>query len=322
MKAKKLYRNAAGCVGLALPYDGTVCGAPAWPATVPRRGAHFVSASKYLSAGLAVMFAVCAHAGGPDPQWEYEGEKGSRSWGSLDPSFKTCGIGKRQSPINIEEREAERGGIKPIPFTYKAGPGEILNNGHTIQVNLSNSGSARFDGLEYRLVQFHFHTPSEEKINGMASHMVAHLVHRAGDTKLGVVAVLIKLGKENAALKNVFDNLPPSEGKTAPLANFNPADILPSDPTYFTYIGSLTTPPCTEDVKWHVMKTPIEISYAQLAAFKKLYRMNARNTQATNGRRVQVMTPDAIGAAPAAAPGTTSSAPATSSPAAKSGGNH
>ncbi len=256
---------------------------------------------KSLFASMALIVAACAHAGGPDPQWEYEGEKGSRTWGGLDPAFKTCGIGKRQSPINIEEREAERGGLKPIPFNYKVGPGEIVNNGHTIQVNLANSGSARFDGLEYRLVQFHFHTPSEEKINGMATHMVAHLVHRAGDTKLGVVAVLIKLGKENAALKPIFDNLPPSEGKTAPLASFNPADILPSDPTYFAYVGSLTTPPCTEDVRWHVFKTPIEISYGQLAAFKKLYKMNARHTQPTNGRRIQVLTADAVGSAPPAA---------------------
>ena len=258
--------------------------------------------SKRLSVCVALLFAASAHAGGPAPVWEYEGEKGSRAWGALDPTFKTCGIGKRQSPINIDEREAEKGGLKPIPFNYKAGPAQIVNNGHTIQVDLANSGSARFDGLEHRLVQFHFHTPSEEKINGMATHMVAHLVHRAGDTKLGVVAVLIKLGKENAALKPVFDNLPPSEGKTAALASFNPADILPADPTYFAFIGSLTTPPCTEDVKWHVMKTPIEISYAQLAAFKKLYKMNARHTQATNGRRVQVMVPEGGGAAaPAAA---------------------
>ena len=276
--------------------------------------------SKHLSACVALLFAACAHAGGPAPHWEYEGENGSRTWGGLDPNFKTCGLGKRQSPINIEEREAEKGGLKPIPFSYKAGPAQLVNNGHTIQVDLPNSGSARFDGMEYRLAQFHFHTPSEEKINGMATHMVAHLVHRAGDTKLAVIAVLIKLGKENAALKPVFDNLPPSEGKTFSIASFNPADILPADPTYFAYIGSLTTPPCTEDVKWHVMKTPIEISYAQLAAFKKLYKMNARHTQATNGRRVQMMVPEAggggTGAAPAAA-----SAPAAGGKA-SAGGHH
>lgn len=220
--------------------------------------------------------------------WEYDGEFGPTKWNEVDPAFKTCAVGKRQSPINIDTREAEKGGLKPIQFSYNAGPAEIVNNGHTIQVNLENSGTARFDGLEYRLVQFHFHTPSEEKIDSMAQHMVAHLVHRAGDTKLAVVAVMFKLGKENKALKPIFDSLPQREGQKARLNEFNPADILPGDPTYFAYTGSLTTPPCTEDVKWHVMQTPMVISYAQLAAFKKLYKMNARPVQPLNGRRVQV----------------------------------
>lgn len=220
--------------------------------------------------------------------WEYEGEFGPTKWNEVDPAFKTCTLGKRQSPINIETRDAEKGGLKPIQFSYNPGPAEIINNGHTIQVNLENAGTARFDGLEYRLVQFHFHTPSEEKIDSMAQHMVAHLVHRAGDTKLAVVAVMFKLGKENKALKPVFDNLPQREGQKAKLNEFNPADILPGDPTYFAYTGSLTTPPCSEDVKWHVMQTPMVISYAQLAAFKKLYKMNARPVQPLNGRRVQV----------------------------------
>ena len=220
--------------------------------------------------------------------WDYEGEFGPTKWNEVDPAFKTCAVGKRQSPINIETRDAEKGGLKPIQFNYTAGPAEIVNNGHTIQINLENAGSARFDGLEYRLVQFHFHTPSEEKIDSMAQHMVAHLVHRVGDTKLAVVAVLFKLGKENKALKPIFDSLPQREGQKAKLNEFNPADILPGDPTYFAYTGSLTTPPCSEDVKWHVMQTPMVISYSQLAAFKKLYKMNARPVQPLNGRRVQV----------------------------------
>jgi len=123
----------------------------------------------------------------------------------------------------------------------------------------------------------------------MAQHMVAHFVHRAGDSKLAVVGVLFKLGKENAALKLVFDNLPQKQGLTFEIKEFNPADLIPADPTYFAYVGSLTTPPCTEDVKWQVMRTPIEISYAQLAAFKKLYKMNARPVQPLNGRRVQML---------------------------------
>jgi len=242
---------------------------------------------KLALALICSLFASQAWAVGS--HWEYEGEYGPTKWASMEPNFKTCGIGKRQSPINIETRDAEKGGLRPIVFSYIPGPAEILNNGHTIQINLPNSGSARFDGLEYKLVQFHFHTPSEEKIDSMASHMVVHLVHKAGDNKLAVVGVLFKLGKENAALKPIFDNLPPKETMTRPLNVFNPADLIPADPIYYGYTGSLTTPPCSEDVKWHVMKKPIEISYAQLAAFKKLYKMNARPIQPLNGRRVQVL---------------------------------
>jgi carbonic anhydrase len=244
---------------------------------------------KLALALICSLFASQAWAVGS--HWEYEGEYGPTKWASMEPNFKTCGIGKRQSPINIETRDAEKGGLRPIVFSYIPGPAEILNNGHTIQINLPNSGSARFDGLEYKLVQFHFHTPSEEKIDSMASHMVVHLVHKAGDNKLAVVGVLFKLGKENAALKPIFDNLPPKETMTRPLNVFNPADLIPADPIYYGYTGSLTTPPCSEDVKWHVMKKPIEISYAQLAAFKKLYKMNARPIQPLNGRRVQVLQP-------------------------------
>ncbi len=245
---------------------------------------------RHLFALLISSLCVSPAFAGAHVPWEYDGDSGPLKWGAIDPNFKSCGVGKRQSPINIETRDAEKGGLKPIQFTYLAGPAEVVNNGHTIQINLPNSGSARFDGMEYKLAQFHFHTPSEEKIDSMAQHMVAHLVHRAGDTRLAVVAVMFKLGKENKALKPIFDNLPQKEGLTAQLNEFNPADLLPGDPTYFAYVGSLTTPPCTEEVKWHVMRTPLEISYAQLAAFKKLYKMNARPVQPLNGRRVQMLT--------------------------------
>jgi len=238
---------------------------------------------------ISALFSAVAMAAGS--HWEYEGENGPAQWGSLDPEFKACSMGKRQSPINIETRSVEKGGLRAIPFSYVTGPAEIINNGHTIQVNLPNSGSARFDGMEYKLVQFHFHTPSEEKIDSMASHMVVHLVHKAGDNRLAVVGVLFKLGKENVALKPIFDNLPAKKGQILPLNMFNPADILPAEATYFGFTGSLTTPPCSEEVRWHVMKTPIEISYAQLAAFKKLYKMNARPVQPVNGRRVQMSYP-------------------------------
>lgn len=222
------------------------------------------------------------------PLWEYEGENGPMKWSEVDPKFRACNLGKRQSPIDIETQTAEKGGLKPIQFNYDAGPAVVVNNGHTIQVNLSNSSSARFDGLEHKLAQFHFHAPSEEKLDGMAQPMVIHFVHRAGDTRIAVVAVFVKLGKENKTLKPVFDQMPKVEGASVTLEGFNPAMLLPADPTYYAYVGSLTTPPCTEEVKWHVMKQPIQISYKQLAAFKALYKMNARPSQPLNGRRVQV----------------------------------
>lgn len=259
----------------------------------------------YVFASAALMLATSAQAGGPATEWGYIGPKGARQWGQLDPLFKTCATGKRQSPINLEIADVEKGGLKPIPFSYKVGPADVLNNGHTLQINLANSGTARFDGLEYRLVNVHFHTPSEEKINSMLSHMSAHFFHRAGDLKLAVVAVTFKLGKENAVLKAMFDNMPDKEGKTFALKSFNPSDLLPADPTYFFYMGSLTEPPCTEDVKWYVMKSPLEISFAQLDAFKKLFPMNARYTQAANGRRVQMLVTEGEGG-PAAAPASSS----------------
>ncbi len=224
--------------------------------------------------------------------WSYEGESAPAKWAELDPKYRACASGKRQSPINIDTRSVEKGGLKPILFSYEAGASEVINNGHTIEVDLPKAGSARFDGLEYKLTQLHFHTPSEERIDSMAQHMVAHLVHRAGDTRIAVVAVLFRLGKENATLKQVFENLPALAGQKLPLKDFNPAGLLPADPTYYAYTGSLTTPPCSEEVKWHVMKTPLEISYRQLATFKEKYKNNVRPLQPLNGRRVQLYLPE------------------------------
>jgi carbonic anhydrase len=154
-------------------------------------------------------------------------------------------------------------------------------------VNLPAAGSATLDGVEYKLLQFHFHTPSEEKIDGKSYPLVAHLVHKNAEGQLAVVAVLFKAGKENAALKPVFDHLPAKEGETRKLdVAVDAADLLPANRAYYAFTGSLTTPPCSEEVRWQVLKTPVELSSSQLAAFRKLYRMNARPVQPLNGRKV------------------------------------
>ena len=226
------------------------------------------------------------------PHWNYQGHGGAAHWAELDESFKTCKLGKVQSPINVDTRTVEKSlDPKAIGFAYVAGAGEVVNNGHTIQVNLPAAGLVTLDGVEYKLLQFHFHTPSEEKIDGKAYPLVAHLVHKSAQGQLAVVAVLFKAGKENAALKPVFDHLPAKEGETVKLdAAIDATDLLPADRAYYAFMGSLTTPPCSEEVRWQVLKTPVELSAAQLAAFRKLYRMNARPVQPLNGRKVMVVT--------------------------------
>jgi carbonic anhydrase len=247
-----------------------------------------------VSRSLFAVMAACAlpllaHAEGSAPHWSYSAHGGAAHWAELDTAYETCKLGTHQSPINIVTKQAQPAGadVKPLAFAYTAGAGEVVNNGHTIQVNLPASGSITLDGTAYQLLQFHFHTPSEEKIDGRAYPLVAHLVHKSAEGKLAVVAVLFKQGRENAALKPVFAQLPAREGdKRALDGTIDVTQLLPADHAYYAFAGSLTTPPCSEEVRWQVLKTPVQISAAQLTAFRKLYAMNARPVQPLNGRPV------------------------------------
>jgi carbonic anhydrase len=241
-----------------------------------------------LLATAGLLAASAAHAA-DKPHWGYQGHGSPAHWAELEPDFKTCKLGKLQSPINIETKKTEKSAdAKPIGFAYTAdSAGEVVDNGHTIQVNLPGAGAITLDGTEYKLLQFHFHTPSEESFDGKRYPLVAHLVHKSAQGQLGVVAVLFKTGKENPALQPVFTHLPAKAGEKRPLeAAFDPAALLPADRAYYAFMGSLTTPPCSEEVRWQVLKTPVEISGAQLAAFRKLYKMNARPVQPLNDRQV------------------------------------
>ena len=236
--------------------------------------------------GLLVTIASVANAADTGRHWGYGGEFGPKEWGDMEPGFAQCKLGKMQSPIDI--RNAKPSALPALDFQYARGGAEIVNNGHTIQVNLAHGGALNLDGVPYELMQFHFHTPSEEKIGGKAYAMVAHLVHQNAEGKLAVVAVLLEEGKANAALGPVFDNFPQAEGAKKTLgADMNAADLLPAGRRYFKFTGSLTTPPCSEGVRWQVLKEPVEVSKAQIAAFRKLYKMNARPVQALNGRSIE-----------------------------------
>lgn len=244
---------------------------------------------RFVAAALATLLSAPLALADQHAHWGYTGHASAAHWAELDDNFQTCKLGQNQSPINIDTKKVEKADLKPITFGYTAGGAEVINNGHTIQVNLAAAGAATIAGSEYKLLQFHFHHPSEEKINDKAFPLVAHLVHKSAEGNLAVVAVLFKLGKENAALKAIFADLPAKEGETKALeGGFNPADLLPADQAYYAFMGSLTTPPCSENVRWQVLKTPVELSAAQLKAFKKLYPMNARPVQPLNGRTVQI----------------------------------
>jgi carbonic anhydrase len=217
----------------------------------------------------------------------------------LSEDFALCKLGKQQSPINISLSSKINGKISgkdnpevtppKINFDYKSSPLAVVNNGHTIQVNYAQGSSASIDGENYALLQFHFHTPSEHTINNKASAMELHLVHRSEAGKLAVIAVMLSKGKSNSLIEEIWQNIP-DVGKTNAVSDrmINAADLLPSNQDYVSYDGSLTTPPCSEGVKWNIFVNPITISEAQIETFEKIYQVDARPIQPTNNRTVQL----------------------------------
>jgi carbonic anhydrase len=239
----------------------------------------FLSALLYAAPNFAPDEGDAAH-------WSYSGSEGPEHWGDLGPAFALCRNGKEQSPIDI--REPHNSDLQPIHFDYSPVPLKIINNGHTIQINVKTGGGITIGGAQYQLVQFHFHKPSEEAIDGKHFDMVAHLVHQDAGGKLAVVAVLLKSGKENLLIRSLWNNLPAEEGKeySPGIVTVNVASLLPADQSYYTFAGSLTTPPCSEGVTWYVLKSPVQVSASQIAAFGKLFPMNARPIQPTNSRQI------------------------------------
>ena len=175
-----------------------------------------------------------------------------------------------------------------MQFNYLPSALQVIDNGHTVQVNVGEGNSIEVSGRRYDLLQFHFHRPSEERIDGRQFDMVAHLVHKDIDGRLAVVAVLLNRGAAQPLIQTVWNNLPLEKGEAQPVRN--PVDLnalLPPERSYYTYMGSLTTPPCTEGVLWMVMKTPVQVSAEQIGIFSRLYPMNARPVQAASGRLIK-----------------------------------
>jgi carbonic anhydrase len=221
--------------------------------------------------------------------WTYKGTTGPTHWAKLEDDFATCQLGKHQSPIDIRKSAVRKADLAPIEFNYKPSALKIIDNGHTIQVNYEPGSTITVGGQTYELVQFHFHKPSEEKIDGKSFDMVAHLVHKNAEGKLAVVAVLIRNGQANPLIHTLWRNLPTEKGveRAAEGVNIDVSTLLPPKRSYYTFAGSLTTPPCSEEVTWLVLRNPVHLSGEQIARFGKIYPMNARPTQPLNGRVVE-----------------------------------
>ena len=223
--------------------------------------------------------------------WTYEGEKGPEHWGDLNPDFAACTNGKEQSPINIEtSRVIEDKKIADLVINYKPTEFSLTNNGHTIQGNaLTNDNSFIVDNKEYRLAQFHFHTPSEHQINGKNFDMELHFVNQNTNNQLAVLGLMIKEGASNPYLEKAWNIIPPEE-ITEAVKLTEPIDLmslLPKDKDSFRYNGSLTTPPCSEAVKWIVLEEPIEMSKEQIDKFRNIFPDNHRPIQSLNEREVK-----------------------------------
>jgi carbonic anhydrase len=238
-----------------------------------------------VTATLFLSIPVLAAAG--TAYWSYGGAENPTQWGKLSKDFAQCELGKNQSPINI--KNAVQGTPPNITFDYKPSPLNVVNNGHTIQVNYAKGSTVSINGEQYSLVQFHFHTPSEHQINDKASAIELHLVHSNAAGKLAVLGVLINEGKANPLIEEIWKQIP-DVGVTNKVSDrlINAASLLPNSKAYYSYSGSLTTPPCSEGVKWQVFVEPITASEEQIAAFTKIYQVDARPIQPVNSRTVEV----------------------------------
>jgi carbonic anhydrase len=240
----------------------------------------------FLIALLLIAAASTAQERRPEHSWDYDDAHGPRHWGDLKPEYATCKNGHRQSPIDI--RNPQKAKLPPIEFDYKSSPLHIIDNGHTVMVNYGPGSSFSVGSKKYVLKQFHFHRPSEEKINGKSFDMTLHIVHADEAGKLAVVAVLLQRGKENPLIRELWNDLPTEKEKEQLLdeIQIDLSQLLPSDRGYYTFSGSLTTPPCSEDVTWFVLKHPTTVSAEEIERFSRLYRNDARPTQPLYNRVV------------------------------------
>lgn len=220
--------------------------------------------------------------------WSYEGKLGPASWGSLGANYETCAAGTFQSPVDITLVTVTQ--LPPIEVHYQANPLSVKNNGHTAQLDYPAGSYILINGVRYNLVQIHFHSPSEHTVGGKFYDLTAHLVHKTDDGKLAVIDIPMEQGQDNGFMSTVLDNLPKEAGRFNDVAGvqINAAELLPSSLSYYSYTGSLTTPPCSEGVEWMVLMRPVQVSEAQMKAFTTIFPKSTRPVQPANGRSIKL----------------------------------
>ena len=231
--------------------------------------------SVFVAAMLATSIGAAAQTFG------YLGTLGPAYWAELSPEWTLCGSGETQSPVDFVRLPAHPASARKLTIDYSASTsGKIFNNGHTIEVEAEGANRLTLDGIPYELSQFHFHTASEHRVKGRGFDMELHLVHTAADGSNAVVAIFLERGSSSGALAPIFASLPDDLNTHHPLAApFDPSAFLPASPAHFRYVGSLTTPPCTEGVQWVVMSEPVTVSDEDMAQFAARISFNARPVQ-------------------------------------------
>lgn len=221
-------------------------------------------------------------------KWGYGKNNGPDVWGQLSSCYCLCSEGKNQSPINIAE--AVKAKLPEISFNYQPTTLKLLNNGNTIEIQYDEGSWIEIEGIKYTLQQFHFHSPGEHTVENKVFDMEMHLVHKNNEGVIAVIGVMINKGDENKIFSPVWKTLPINAGEIRNISDesINVDDMLPISRFSYRYEGSLTTPPCSEGVKWLVLTTPIEMSETQIKKFRAIIHKNNRPIQPINGRKLLV----------------------------------
>jgi len=242
-----------------------------------------------IVAVVGICLGLVAGAGAQNAAWSYVGRTGPLNWGKLDPAYRACSQGHEQSPIDIRGAHLNKA-LAPLEFHYITAPVSVENTGNLIVVHPNPGSSLTADGVKYELKELTFHRPSETEVKGKLTDMDVEMLHQSADGKMAIVEVRFTMNRDqpNAVMAALWPHLPAAAGGVEKeVGPVNAGAFLPGDRGYWAFMGSLTTPPCTEGVRWFVMEQELSISRQQMRQFAAMFRMSSRPVQDTHGRKIE-----------------------------------